>query len=276
MTSNINLAQTLKWQVEIGADEAIDDIARDRTALPAAPVVEVTTSAAPVFVPSFPAAAPKPAVQGAAVSGMDAQSVAARAQTLDELRAALENFEGLAIRKTATNLVFSDGVAGSRVMLVGEAPGADEDRIGKPFVGVSGQLLDRMLACVGLSRQENVYISNILNWRPPGNRNPTASEIAVSLPFIQRHIELAKPEVLLFAGGVAAKALLDTTEGITKLRGKWFDYRTPGLAKPVKAMAVFHPAYLLRSPGQKALAWQDLLTLKSFLQENRNEKAAQH
>lgn len=274
MTSNTNLAQALKWQLDVGVDEAVDDIARDRTALPQIPAVTITTYEAPVSVP-LPVEM-KAAVQGAAVSGADAQSLAAKAQTLDELRAALESFEGLAIRKTATNLVFSDGIAGSRVMLVGEAPGADEDRLGKPFVGVSGQLLDRMLACIGLSRQENIYISNILNWRPPGNRNPTASEIAISLPFIQRHIELAKPDVLLLAGGVAAKALLDTAEGITKMRGKWFDYSLPGLPKPVKTMAIFHPAYLLRSPGQKALAWQDLLTLKAFLGEGGHEKTTRH
>lgn len=257
MAANINLVETLKWQIDIGADEAVDHLARDRTALPELPLKTITMTAAPVPVTNV--------VQGAAVSGAGAQALAEKAQNLEELRAALESFDGLAIRKTATSLVFCDGVPGSKVMLVGEAPGAEEDRLGRPFVGTSGQLLDRMLACIGLSRKENVYISNILNWRPPGNRNPTASEIAVSLPFIRRHIELARPEILLLAGGVAAKALLDTEEGITKLRGKWFDFSLPGLEKPIAAMAVFHPAYLLRSPGQKALAWQDLLALKEKL-----------
>ncbi len=164
-------------------------------------------------------------------------------------------------------MVFADGNPQAKVMLVGEAPGADEDRAGKPFVGVNGQLLDRMLASIGLSREENVYISNLINWRPPGNRSPSDAEVALSLPFIQRHIELANPAILVLSGGVAAKALLQTSQGITRLRGKWMEYKSDGMAAPIPVLATFHPAYLLRSPAQKGLAWQDLLKLKERIKQ---------
>ena len=195
----------------------------------------------------------------------EAQTVAQQAQTLDELRNLLEGFEACALKKTATRLVFGDGNPQARVMVVGEAPGADEDRQGLPFVGLSGQLLDRAFATIGLDRTK-FYITNIVPWRPPGNRQPTLHETALCLPFIERHIELVDPEFLVLAGGTAAKTLLKTTEGIVKLRGKWQTYQSPGLKKPVQALAIFHPAYLLRSPGQKKFVWQDLLALKRRLE----------
>ena len=185
--------------------------------------------------------------------------------TLDELRAAVAAFEECALKKTATNTVFADGNPASRIMFVGEAPGADEDRQGKPFVGVSGQLLDRMLASIGLSRTENFYITNIVFWRPPGNRNPTTNEIAACLPFVERHIELVDPAVLVCLGGPAAKTLLGRAEGITRLRGHWHTYSTPRLARPIDAMAIFHPAYLLRSPAHKREAWRDLQEIRARL-----------
>ena len=185
-------------------------------------------------------------------------------QTLDDLRMALDAFDGCPLKETAMNLVFADGSPQASVMLVGEAPGADEDRQGLPFVGMSGQLLDRMIATIGLDRQ-NTYISNILPWRPPGNRNPAPDEIAVCLPFIERHIELINPKILVFVGGVAAKTLLGVKDSIGKLRGQWFPYQSPGLARPIPARATFHPAYLLRSPGQKRKAWQDLLEIEAKL-----------
>jgi len=150
-------------------------------------------------------------------------------------------------------------------MLIGEAPGVDEDRQGVPFVGTSGQLLDKMLAATGLSRTENVYITNILFWRPPGNRSPTTAEIAACMPFVKRHIELVKPKVLMFLGGTAAKTMLDTTEGIMRLRGRWFNYEVEGLETPVPALPTLHPAFLLRQAAQKKEAWRDLLALKSKL-----------
>ncbi|MGH6990397.1 MAG: uracil-DNA glycosylase, partial [Stellaceae bacterium] len=170
-----------------------------------------------------------------------------------------------ALKRTATHTVFSDGVAGAPLMIIGEAPGADEDRIGRPFVGRSGQLLDRMLATIGLSRATNTYITNILFWRPPGNRKPTGDEIAACLPFVWRHIALARPRLVMLSGGTATAALLDRREGITRLRGRWFDLEVPGLAAPVPALATYHPSFLLRSPARKGEAWRDLLALETRL-----------
>ena len=174
------------------------------------------------------------------------------------------SFDGSPLRETATNLVFADGVPESGLMLIGEAPGGDEDRLGRPFVGVSGQLLDRMLASVGLSRERDFYITNILPFRPPGNRTPTDAEIALFLPFILRHIALAKPRRLLLLGGVAAKALLRSREGITRLRGRWLEV-TAQEETPLPALATLHPAYLLRTPSAKREAWADMLLLRRTL-----------
>lgn len=190
-----------------------------------------------------------------------ARSLASAAQTLEELHQAISSFEECELKATATHTVFCDGNPKARVMLVGEAPGADEDRLGRPFVGVSGQLLDRMFAAIGLDRN-SIYISNMLPWRPPGNRTPTPEETTMCLPFIEKHIALVAPDVLVYIGGVAAKTLLDNGDGISKLRGKFTPYQNAYMSKPIDSIALFHPAYLLRSPSQKRLAWQDLLTLK--------------
>lgn len=190
-----------------------------------------------------------------------------KAQTLEALKTLLLNFEGCSLKKTAINTVFGVGNPKAPVMVVGEAPGADEDRQGLPFVGRSGKLLDLMFEAIGLSRHKNLYISNVIPWRPPGNRQPTTLEITLCLAFIQRLIELVSPHYLILIGGVSMKALLGTAEGITRLRGKWMSYTSPGLPHPLKAMALYHPAYLLRSPGQKRKSWQDLLTLSLDLQE---------
>jgi DNA polymerase len=192
-----------------------------------------------------------------------ARELAARATTLDALREALASYDGCALKQTATNLVFADGALEARVMIVGEAPGADEDRQGKPFVGVSGQLLDRMLSWIGFSRADNVYISNILFWRPPGNRTPTAAEVAACLPFVERHIALKQPDYLILSGGSSAKTLLGKTEGVLKLRGRWFSYQNPEMPTPVPALVTLHPAYLLRQPAAKRQAWRDLLSFKT-------------
>ena len=182
--------------------------------------------------------------------------------SLKDLRSFFENFEGCALKRTAQSTVFSDGCEHSSVMLVGEAPGAEEDRQGKPFVGRSGKLLDAMLAAIGLDRR-SVYIANIVPWRPPGNRVPTPEEVAVCLPLIEKHIALINPNALLLLGNTAAKALLRTKEGITRLRGRVHDYKNPYLTEPIHTVPTFHPAYLLRSPLQKREAWHDLLTLKN-------------
>jgi DNA polymerase len=175
-------------------------------------------------------------------------------------------FEGCALKRTAKNTVFADGVAGAPVMVVGEAPGADEDRLGKPFVGVSGQLMDRMFEAIGMSRARDLYITNILFWRPPGNRTPTLSEQAICLAFTRRHIKLARPKVLVLAGGTAAKSVLDTTEGIMRLRGKWTNLGLDD-GSTVPTLPTFHPAYLLRTPASKRQSWSDLLALDKKLRE---------
>ncbi len=258
----------------MGADEAIGNEPIDRYAESAAarkassalsvpiPSKEISTRIEARRPPQPSNHAPLAPSQGAA----DSRAMAASANTLDELRDTLAAFEGCALKQTATNLVFADGNSAADVMILGEAPGAEEDRRGLPFVGSSGQLMDRMLAAISLDRG-STYISNILFWRPPGNRNPTTAEVAACMPFVQRHIALVRPKVLVFVGGASAKAMRNRTEGIMRLRGKWYDYQGPGLDKPIPALATFHPAYLLRSPGQKRAAWRDLLMLQARLAE---------
>jgi uracil-DNA glycosylase family 4 len=263
------LTKALAWQIEAGADEAIAETPSDRLAPPRPAPEAARASARPpphVLATRPPAALLAP---GTAVGA--AREAAAAAPTLEALRAAVEAFEGCALKETATNTVFADGVPDAPIMFVGEAPGADEDRLGRPFVGVSGQLLDRMIAAIGLSRGVNAYITNILFWRPPGNREPSSEEIALCLPFVMRHIELVRPKVLVFLGGPSAKTLLGRAEGITRLRGKWHEFRTEGMLArgepPIAAMATFHPAYLLRTPSAKREAWRDLLAMRLRLAE---------
>jgi DNA polymerase len=269
--------QILAFYRDCGVDEAIEETPVDRYQLAQAvqsaaaarprPATPVSTPAKPRPSASPGLAAPAiqvPLESPAAVA--DARQAALAAADLDSLRATIAAFDACALKQTATNTVFADGNPQSALMVVGEAPGAEEDRLGKPFVGISGQLLDRMLAAIGYDRS-NFYITNILPWRPPGNRSPTAAEIATCLPFVQRHIALVKPKVLIFAGGVSAKALLNTADGIMRLRGRWFEYRADAQLPPIPAMPTFHPAYLLRSPAQKREAWRDMLAIKQRLNE---------
>jgi len=277
------LAQLLAWQVAAGADEAILDCPVDRFQVAPPPAARPMLSEAPqpagagsfaaptagapaaAKTPVAPKTRPAALIPGAATpAAIGARELAGAAQSLEELVEALAAFDGCALKKTATNLVFGDGNPAARVMFVGEAPGADEDRAGKPFVGVSGQLLDRMVAWIGLDRT-SFYITNILFWRPPGNRTPTSDEVAACIPFVARHIELVSPAVLVPVGGPATEALLHRRDGITKLHGRWFDYQSPGLIQPIPAFPIFHPAFLLRSPAQKRAAWRDLLTLRQKL-----------
>lgn len=257
----------LQWYLEQGVTDILEDAPVNRLALvPAVPqeaIPEIQKSAKPSLVniiPEMPL--------GSADARKEALRLAQAAQTLPELEQAIRDFDGLSIKRTATNLVFSDGNPKAHIMVIGEAPGGDEDIQGKPFVGVSGQLLDKMLSAIGLDRRsddpaKSVYISNILNWRPPGNRTPSPAEIETSLVFIERHIAIVQPKVLLLMGGVAAKALLNTNDGITKLRGKWMDYvplsETGGVSVP--CLSSFHPSFLLRTPTQKRAAWADILAL---------------
>ncbi len=271
------LRHALAWQVEAGADEAIGERPvdrRDRAPEPAPEPIRDRPAQRGADPPARPAPPPAPAaapvrLESTGETVASARESARSAGTLEELRAAVAAFDGCALKKTAMNTVFADGAPGGRLMLIGEAPGAEEDRQGKPFVGASGQLLDKMLAAIGISRENDAYITNIVFWRPPGNREPSAAETAVCRPFLERHIELKKPEILVFLGGPSAKTLLDRKEGITRLRGRWFDFRTPNMigagAEPIPALPLFHPAYLLRSPLNKREAWRDLLAIRARL-----------
>ena len=274
------LVALLRWYLEMGADEAVADAPANRFALTPIDVTPTTTSAvaspltqpavrAPNTLPAAHAVAAAPPAAYTKSPGDAAQSarlLAARADSLAALEMAIGGFEGCALKQTATNTVIADGDPTAPVMIIGEAPGADEDRIGHPFVGRAGRLLDRMLAAIGLDRT-SVLITNVIYWRPPGNRTPTADEIAACLPFVLRHIALVRPKVLVLAGGTAARALLPPGPGITRLRGRWFDLAIPGIDRPVSTLPMFHPSFLLRAPERKREAWRDLRALRARLDE---------
>lgn len=277
---NINArsaAELMTWYAEMGITEALDDVAHDRFAesasAPAAgqPIPtddqDRPVPAARRELPARTVAAAKPRATEAAslapeAAALEARELARKAASLDELRGLMEAFDGCALKATASRLCFGDGNPKARLMLVGEAPGAEEDRAGVPFVGRSGQLLDRMLGAIGLKRQADVYIANVVPWRPPGNRTPTPQEVAICLPFIARQIALVDPDILVCIGGPSAQALLGFS-GILASRGKWTDYDTG--SRKIRAIATLHPAYLLRQPLQKRLAWRDLRALRAAL-----------
>ena len=265
----------LTWLVEAGADEAMGEVAMDRFAARKAPTNPPLEGGsknpkdfsgrghAPVteFRPS-----PKPAArvstlpQGEGKDEIgDAIALARAATSLPELKAALESFDGCALKRSATNTVFADGNPASRVLFIGEAPGRDEDRQGLPFVGRAGKLLDKMLAAINLDRT-SAYITNVLNWRPPDNREPSPEEAALCLPFLRRHIELVDPLVMILLGGTSVRHVMGRSDGIMKTRGRWLEYNVAGRMVPV--MPTLHPAYLLRQPAHKKLAWRDLLAVE--------------
>jgi len=261
----------LRWYIEMGADEAIGADPANRFAPPravreAAPAPVVAPPQHPAGARAVPASPPKALADSPAEGAQSARRLAASAETVAALAALVAGFEGCALKRTATNTVFADGDPSAPVMIIGEAPGADEDRIGRPFVGRAGQLLDRMLAAIDLDRQ-SVLITNVIYWRPPGNRTPTTAEIASCLPFVLRHVALVGPKILVLCGGTAAGALLPQGQGITRLRGRWFDLEIPGLDKPVPTLPMFHPSFLLRTPERKREAWRDLLALRARLDE---------
>lgn len=248
----------LEWYIELGAVDAVGDVPVNRYDLaesaprPAAAAKPVVQAPDPVEMPKVSHAA-------------ESRQLASAVGDLAALAEAMRGFDGLELKKGARNFVFADGLPGASAMIVGEAPGADEDRIGKPFVGRAGQLLDRMLAAIGLDRASTeparaVYITNVLPWRPPGNRTPTADEVAMMVPFLERHIALADPKVLILMGNTPCSALLGRS-GILRLRGQW----TQAQGRPVMPMT--HPAYLLRNPAAKREAWADLLEIQAKLRE---------
>ena len=286
-----NPLAALAWLVEDGADEAVLDapVNRFTQKAPAAAGAEGTLHRNPSFkggaapatgtARNIPVASPPhagerrsfPAENKAAPTGAytdqigAALEIAAKCNTLEELRAALEAFDGGALKKNSTHTVFADGNPAARIMLIGEAPGRDEDRAGLPFVGRAGKLLDKMVAPIGLDRTQNFYITNVLPWQPPGNRDFGLEEAAMCLPFLRRHIELKAPDMLVLLGRIAVKNVLGKTEGIMSLRGKWFEYFVNG--RMVPALCTLHPAYLLRRPVDKKLAWRDMQSLEAKAQE---------
>ncbi len=252
----MELLDALKLQCEWGADEALAETPQDRrNAPPPAPLA--------FQKPPTPRRAPPATLAGPE----DAARIAAACMSLDELETAMRGFSGCALRDTATQLVFADGAADARLVIIGEAPGGEEDRAGKPFIGPAGQLLDKMLGSIGLDRTK-ARIINTVPWRPPGNRAPTESEIALCLPFLHRQIALIAPAGLLILGAVAAKALLstDAQNGIRRVRGRWQQARIEGLQPPLPALPSYHPAYLLRTPLAKRESWQDMLQLRAWLE----------
>jgi uracil-DNA glycosylase len=249
-------SESLRWWIRVGVTDALNDAPHNRLAEGLAVRQNDRAEKAPEAVrESWP--------------GIETRSraLAEAAPDLETLRSAMANFEGCALKRSATQLVFADGVPGSRIMFVGEAPGGDEDRIGRPFVGRAGQLLDRMLNSIGLDRQK-VYIANVVPWRPPGNRTPTPQETQMCLPFIERQIQLANPEYLVCLGGSAVRTLLAAQGGVMRARGSWFTYPRQG-ARQVPALAMLHPAFLLRQPVHKRFAWADMRALASALKPSR-------
>lgn len=247
----------MRWYLEAGVDETTGEAPLDRKAA-------ATPAAARPAPPAEPAAPAAAATAEAARAVDDAVAAARAAMTLDDLRRAVEAFDGCLLRRTANRTVFGRGSPSARVVLIGEAPGAEEDRRGLPFVGPSGRLLDRILASIDLD-ESRVWISNTVFWQPLGNRTPSSAETAACQPFVQRMIEIIQPAVLVALGGPAATKLLGRAEPIGKLRGRWFDLPIAGRAEPAALTATFHPAYLLRSPGQKRLAWSDFLAVRRRL-----------
>ena len=279
--SDPRLLALLAWYRDIGVTDALtaeplDWLARGDQPIhshapgsplpePARPEREPTRAGAPT---APPASAPVPARSFAAMPAADAEvaarSAARSVRTLEELRIVLESFDGCALRATSKNLCFYRGAPQARIMIIGEAPGRDEDIAGKPFVGPAGQLLDRMLAAIGLG-EENAHITNIVYWRPPGNRTPTPQEALVCRPFLMQQMELVRPDMLMLLGGAAAKHVLGITDGILRIRGKWRQVDIAG--RTVPAMPSLHPAYLLRTPASKRLAWRDLLAVRARLDD---------
>jgi len=266
-------ASALAWLVEMGADEFIGEVPVNRLVAAEAPRPQ-----APARVEATPqrplrdltSARPSPPKANATDSVQDARAIAASCASLEDLAAALAQFDACPLRKTATNLCFSDGNPRAHVLVIGEAPGNDEDLQGKPFVGRSGQLLDRMLAAIGLDRHAEdpsraVLITNTIFWRPPGNRKPTEAETGMCMPFVVRLVEVMRPRLILCAGATPTQRMMNLTEGILKLRGRWFD--VPVGDGKIPLLATLHPAYLLRQPVQKRLAWRDLVSLRERLDQ---------
>ncbi len=250
----MDVLEALRLQIEWGADEALDDAPIDRT---------VPVQAPPPTRQLAPARAPATITARTSLAAR-AEAVAGSANTIEALHRALSTFADCPLATTATNLVFADGNPGAGLVLVGEAPGAEEDLAGRPFVGEAGQFLDRMFASAGLTRAD-MLVTNLIPWRPPGNRPPTEAEVQTCLPFLWRHLTLLRPRVVVTLGALPARALTGRDDGIRKLRGRWLELAIPGLPATVPTLCMLHPAYVLRTQGAKREAWQDIVALRKAL-----------
>ncbi|MFZ4125229.1 MAG: uracil-DNA glycosylase [Rickettsiales bacterium] len=259
LSTDIDAYEALHWLSEIGVSLAVEEEPQKGSGISIQhPAIE------PAMISSqTPSLNAEPSSLNASI--IDARAAADAATTLEELYTAIRNFNGCTLKKTAQNTVIFEGMAESRLMFIGEAPGADEDRQGVPFCGASGQLLDKALSFIGLDRKENFYITNTLFWRPPGNRTPTTEELEICKPFVEKHIALIKPHTLVLVGGTATKAVLNNNVGITRLRGQVFSYKNSYMDSEVPVHVIYHPSYLLRQPSAKKQAWADLLQLKQHL-----------
>lgn len=255
MEQKINIKEALEWYIQTGVDATCGDLCGLKNEKVSNVEVKPTIRSAVTSLSQTTTEACK-----------NARDLCLRANSIEELKVMVENFDGCGLKFTAKSTVFGAGCCDPEVMIIGEAPGADEDRIGAPFVGRSGALLDKIILSIGLTR-EDVYITNVLPWRPPGNRTPTDGEIAVCLPFLKRQIDLLKPKIILLLGGSAANSLLDNNEPISKMRGRWFEYVSEDKTQ-ILALATFHPAFLLRNSAQKSKVWADFLRVLKKLKEN--------
>ena len=278
--SKKDLKAALEWQMEMGVEDSFSNTIMPKKAKPA--VIENKVEAVsnsfkePVsqYMPKAEATKPSPIKKENNVEFLNhsngewinkAKELADKATTLEELKKAVESFDGLAIKKTATNTVFGEGNPKSKIMFIGEAPGENEDLEARPFCGLSGQLLDKMLKFIGLERSKNFYITNTLFWRPPGNRKPTPEELAICKPFVEKHIALVNPKVIVLVGATATAGVLNSKDSISQLRKVISDYNSPVLNKTIPCFAIYHPSYLLRSPSQKKVAWGDMIKIKKYL-----------
>lgn len=268
MEKQINILETLDWYIWAGVTETIADMpclgvpVETKRTLEKEENTKNKADASPIEL------AKKSSLSIETTSGAikNAKELCAKASTIEELKELLNNFEGCRLKDTAANTILGEGSLKARLMLIGEAPGADEDRQGRPFVGKCGKLLEKMLAAINLTREE-CYITNVLPWRPPGNRTPTDDEIAVCIPFLKRQIELIKPDIILLLGGIALKSVTDNPDSISRTRGKWMTYEIEN--KEINVLATYHPSYVLRSTAQKAKIWADLLRLKKKMDEKK-------
>ena len=278
----------LQWHIDNDLADMLDETPEDRTIPPDLSQIqdriEHKKSDTPLITTNTPSSdsAQLSTVQttiGAAQAIIDAKKIAADCHSLEQLKTAIQDFEGLSLKKMATNIVFGDGNPKADVMIIGEAPEAEEDAQGIPAMGESGQLLDKIMASIGLDRKaetpdQSLYITNVLNWRPPGNRSPTPQEIEISLPFIERHIALIAPRYLILCGGGVGKALLRQKDSLSKLRGRFYEYEVENINQPdelstIHTIVTYHPTYLLRTPAQKRAVWNDMLMLKAEIDKNQ-------